>query len=346
MSIAAAIEGFLMDWKLRGRSPATLRLYRSCLMILAQWLADQAIGDVTAVTVYQLRAFMVATQERPAGSINPRRPPAADGHTTTPATQQSYVKAIKVFFGWLVEEEIIAKNPALRLQKPASAKRIVRTLTPDQISALLGACDCTTSLGYRDFVLMLVLLDTGIRVSELCGLTLQDVREDHLKIFGKGSKEREVGMSPATARYLWKYTHQHRVAADDTVTAVFTNFAGKPLRPSGVEKLLCRARDAAGLPEVPITAHKFRHTFARTWLEQGGEVMNLSRVMGHSSVKITEIYLEDFQSRQARTQHVKYSPLGHLRLPKPGRGHHRYRRPQPDKQTGKQTGNKPDNDGN
>jgi integrase len=90
--------------------------------------------------------------------------------------------------------------------------------------------------------------------------------------------------------------------------------------------MLKRARDAAGLESVPLTAHKFRHTFARTWLENGGEVMHLSHIMGHSSVKITEVYLDDFQSRQARTQHTKYSPVKDLRLPKPGHGHHRYRR--------------------
>ncbi len=65
-----------------------------------------------------------------------------------------------------------------------------------------------------------------------------------------------------------------------------------------------RVTEMAGITDVPVTPHKFRHTFARTWLERGGEVYSLSRLMGHSSVKVTEIYLEDFQSRQARLQHT------------------------------------------
>jgi len=73
-------------------------------------------------------------------------------------------------------------------------------------------------------------------------------------------------------------------------------------------------------------AHKFRHTFARTWLERGGELYSLSRLMGHSSVKVTEIYLEDFQSRQARLQHAKYSPLGQFKPPQAGRRRYRYKR--------------------
>jgi integrase/recombinase XerD len=109
------------------------------------------------------------------------------------------------------------------------------------------------------------------------------------------------------------------------VIALFTNFAGRPLQQSGVSKLLHRAGEPAGIDDIPVTPHKFRHTFARTWLERGGEVYRLSRLMGHSSVKVTEIYLEDFQSRQARIHHLKYSPVGQLKLRKTGRGRHGYR---------------------
>ncbi len=108
--------------------------------------------------------------------------------------------------------------------------------------------------------------------------------------------------------------------------ALFTNFAGRPLQPSGVEKIVQRAKEAAGITDVPVTPHKFRHTFARSWLEHGGEVYSLSRLLGHSSVKITEIYLEDFTSRQARVHHAKYSPLSDMRIRKKGTGRHHYRR--------------------
>lgn len=207
-------------------------------MVLVQWLAEPGISDVTAVTSHHLRACMVATQERPAGSVNPRRPPAADGHKTTPATQQTYGKGIKVFFRWLVDEEIIQKNTALRLNKPIEAKSVGVTFSHDHLNALFGACDLSTSLGFRDYVLMLVLLDTRIRVSELCRLTLNDLREGYLKVFGKGGKEREVGISSTTTTFLWKYVHLHRAQADDTVRTLFTNIAGRPLRPHDQTSLL------------------------------------------------------------------------------------------------------------
>ena len=119
--------------------------------------------------------------------------------------------------------------------------------------------------------------------------------------------------------------YRYRYVADEGVTALFTNYAGRPLRESGVEKLVHRVKEVAGITDVMVTPHKFRHTFARTWLERGGELYSLSRLMGHSSVKVTEIYLEDFQSRQARLQHTRYSPVGRLKLHKTSKQRHKYR---------------------
>src|SRR5262249_1337027 len=165
-----------------------------------------------------------------------------------------------------------------------------------------------------------------IRVDELAHLTLDEVHEGHLKIQGKGRKEREVGISPTTAKFLWKYVNLRRAAEGETVRALFTNIRGRPLTSSGVEQIFDRIREAAGITDVDVTPHKLRHTFARTWLERGGDIYNLSRLMGHSSVKITEIYLEDFKSRQARTQHPQFSPVSKMRLRQKGRGRHTYQR--------------------
>lgn len=120
--------------------------------------------------------------------------------------------------------------------------------------------------------------------------------------------------------------HQYREQHDDSVQALFTNVAGRLLTDFGVEQILERVQESAGIDDIHLTAHKFRHAFARTWLERGGDVYSLSRLMGHSSVKITEIYLQEFTSRQARRQHHKFSPTSGLRLPTSGRRAPTYRR--------------------
>ena len=145
------------------------------------------------------------------------------------------------------------------------------------------------SLGFRDYVVRLTLLDTGIRVSELCGPTLESVHDVYLMFFGRERKEREVGISPTTAEFIWRCIHQHRTATDETVTALFTGVSGQPLRPYGVEKLVQRVKRAAGIEDAPVTPHKFRHARARAWLERGDEISSLSRLLGHSSVKTVEM---------------------------------------------------------
>jgi site-specific recombinase XerD len=188
------------------------------------------------------------TAQRPAGSVNPRRPANKDGKPPTIGTLQGYVKVIKAWFPWLVDEEVIAKNPAQRLEKPQGGKRIMVSFSDEHLNRLFGVCDLETALGFRDYTLMLVLLDTGIRVDELCHIPVDDVHES------------------------------------------FTNIRGMPLTPSGVEQIFDKVRDAAGVTDVLVSPHELRHTFARIWLERGGDTYSLSRLLGHSSVKFTEIY--------------------------------------------------------
>ena len=119
----------------------------------------------------------------------------------------------------------------------------------------------------------------------------------------------------------------HRAAESDSVWALFTNIRARQMSPSGIEQIFYKIAGSAGLGEdVVVTPHKLWHTFAQTWLERGGEVYSLSRLMGHSSVKITEIYLEDFKSRQARAQHTQFSPVGKMRVRQRGHGRHTYQR--------------------
>ena len=145
------------------------------------------------------------------------------------------------------------------------------SFSEEHLSLLFGVCDLETPLGFRDYTLMLVLLDTGIRFEELCRLILDDVHDDYLKIHGKGRKEREVGFTPTTAKFLWKYINLHRAAESEAVRALFTNTRGRRMSPSGIEQIFDKIAEVAGLgEEVVVTPHKLRHTFARTWLERGG----------------------------------------------------------------------------
>src|SRR5437016_4515597 len=118
------------------------------------------------------------------------------------------------FFSWCVSEEppLLRKNPATSLKLPKVAKYLIKTLEDHHVEALLAACDIGTPLGFRDHLILWLFLDTGIRLSELCTLTLDRVfirisSSPYIKIMGKGRKEREVGLHETTAELLWKYIH-------------------------------------------------------------------------------------------------------------------------------------------
>ncbi|GCE03844.1 tyrosine-type recombinase/integrase [Dictyobacter aurantiacus] len=312
MKITEAINGYIIDCRTRGRSNRTIEWYQQKLTFFANWLAEEeGIVRLHEITTTHLRSFVLHVQEAPIGkkvTDNDEKSPVS------PLTVKGYVQVIKGFCSWCVEEELLEKNPASRLKLPSVPDYIIPTFSAEHIKAMLEACDTSTPLGFRDFTIILVLLETGIRVSELCGLRLQDVYEDHIRVFGKGRKEREVGIAPGVSKFLWKYVHQHRKPAADAENLVFVNRHGHPLTRSGIERFLVELKEKAGIQGVRVSAHTFRHTFARIYLEQGGEIYKLSRLMGHSSVEITEEYLKDFDSRSARKEQHKFSAVSAMEL--------------------------------
>jgi site-specific recombinase XerD len=317
MLIQDAIEGFLLDLKAKHRSWNTLRHYEHKLRIWSNWMAEHfGVSDLAQITIAQLRAFILDVEQSPVTRRHPGRIEQEGDRKVSDITVYGYAQSIRTFCRWVVAEELLERNPAARLAKPSVAKRHIPSFTLEHLQAMFASCDLRSPLGFRDYTLMLVLLDTGMRASELCGLTLDDLHQDHLLVMGKGRKEREIGTSPATAKFLWKYTKLHRKTTYPSERHVFLSRRGEPLTPSGVDQMLYRIRDQADIEGVRVSAHTFRHSFARMWLEHGGEVYSLSRLLGHTNVQITEVYLRDFQSRQARQHHSEYSPLVTFRLPK------------------------------
>jgi integrase/recombinase XerD len=314
MELREAIKGYLLDGQVRGLTPRTLEWYRQKLQHFATVLEqEESVVLLKKITPVHLRAFVLHMQQTKANENNPVKP-TEENRMVSPLTVKGYVQVIKGFFTWCVEEELLSSNPTQRIKLPKVPDYLIVTFAPEQIQAMLASCNLRTRLGFRDYTLMLLLLDTGIRVSELCSLTIEQVHEDYIKVLGKGRKEREVGIHPGVGKLLWKYLAQHRRPASPDIREVFLNVCGQPLLPNGVEQLLERIKEQAGIKGVRVSAHTFRHTFARMFLEQGGDVYKLSRLMGHTDVKTTEKYLKEFTSREARKQQAQFSPLESLDL--------------------------------
>lgn len=308
MKLLKAIDGYIIDCRTRNLSRKTILWYEQKLKYLARWLDEEEdIQQLNNVTIAHLRTFVLDLQVAQIGRTTVNK----DGDMTeiSSLTVKGYVQVIKGFFTWCFNEELIEKSPAVRLQMPSVPDYLIPVFTPDHIKLILDSCDTTKTLGYRDYTIMLVLLEAGIRISELCNLRVQDVHTDYIRVVGKGKKEREIGISAPVSKYLWKYINLHRKPHDENEQRVFMNRYSVPISPTGVDQILDDIKDRTGIIGVRVSAHTFRHTFACTYLEQGGEIYKLSRLLGHSSVEVTEEYLKSFKQRAARKDQERFSAV-------------------------------------
>ena len=317
MKLIDAVKGYLLSRKSRCNDK-TIEWYRQKLSHFCSVLQQEyEVTRLEKITVTHLRLFVEHMKVTKACENNPHKP--TQEKEIRDVTVKGYVQVIKSFFIWCVREELIKKNPATNLDNPKVGRYVIKTFTEEQIKSMLDACDTSTMVGFRDYTIILLLLDTGIRVSELCGLTLDRVylsvmNQAFIKVMGKGRKEREVGISMSVAESLWKYIHMHRHPKNETDQTLFINLFGVPLTINGIEQLLKEVAKRAGITGVRVSPHTFRHTFARMYLENGGDVYKLSLLLGHSSVVVTENYLKDFESRNARNEQIRHSPVANMDL--------------------------------
>jgi integrase/recombinase XerD len=316
MKLDDVLKHYLMDVDNR-LGDLTFVNYTQRLGVLVRLLNDLCgVTELEQVTVLHLRECVQHLLTVPVEwtHLHGRKP--EDGEKLASSTVRSYVRVWKAFFSWCYQEELIGVNPAVRLKSPKVPKRVRPAFVADQIERMLAACDVSTPLGFRDRVIVLLLLDTGVRKSEIGGLRVSDVHERHIKVMGKGRKEREIGVYPEMSKLLWKYIYKYRKPCDPDEQALFIRRDGKPLSSAGVHSVMKRVQKTAGLEDIKFSAHVFRHTFSKMYLERGGDLFDLSRELGHSNINTTKIYLEDYGSSEARKHHDAFSPLAGIDLKK------------------------------
>ena len=311
MKLTEVIEQFLIDCENRNKAEGTIAQYQRRLGLMVRWLAGQGVWELEEVTVPLMRQFLNYLKH---SDSSERYGDIARKGKLSDSTLGGYVASIKAFFQWCTMEELIGSNPAARLRKPTMVQRVKPGLTSEEIETLLGCCDQNTRAGYRNYVMLLVMLDTGIRVSELCGLRLVDVHQRYIKVHGKGHKEREIGIHSDVSKALWKYVQKHRGTFLVESDFVFIGERGA-LTLNGVEAIFGNLEKASG---IHVTPHVLRHTHSKEYLKQGGDLFKLSRELGHSSVQITgNVYLSDFKSSDAIQDHEKYSAINSVKLGRP-----------------------------
>lgn len=321
------LEGYLLSAKSEGKSPNTISIVAASVGYLVHFLRYSSRSTrVRDIGVRELREFIVYLREQPRFAHHRFTAPQVghlSGHTVN-----GYLRALQSFWAWLKTEDIIEGNPFTRLKIPKAPRKVIPIFTEDHLHRLFGAVNPASAVGQRDYAILLTLLDTGIRCSELTGLKLTDVNLDSrvLKVWGKGSKERLVPIGARVQKALWKYLARYRPEpAMPRYDQVFLTCRGYPLTKDRLEAIVEGYGKKSGITGVRVSPHTFRHTMAVTFLRNGGDVFSLQRILGHSQLEVLRGYINLAQSDISRV-HQKNSPADNLdlRLPKPnGRGHMR-----------------------
>jgi site-specific recombinase XerD len=307
------IQGFKMSCQTEGKSPKTTEWFTSFLERFKRFLEESGLPTrVDQVDRNCVRRFILHLKQK-AKALRTGRPLSA-------ATIQGYVRTLKAFFACLEREEYITANLMAKIPIPKAEAKVVATFSEEQIQDLLGLCLSSNGSRLHNMVILLLLLDCGLRVSELVSIELDDVRlsDGMLKIRkAKGGKERYVPVGSIAQKALWKYIHTSRPEPiSKHVTGLLLNDKGQPLTRNGVQQFIRRLAKKAGLNGTKCYPHIFRHTFATRAIANGANVFAVKEIMGHASLQTTLKYTH-LQINDLKNQHNKFSPVEGLMNPRP-----------------------------
>ncbi|QJT08107.1 site-specific tyrosine recombinase XerD [Oceanidesulfovibrio marinus] len=201
------------------------------------------------------------------------------------------LSSLRGFFSYLFDEQLLPANPAENLENPKLTRNLPNVLSIEEISALLGACDLSTKLGFRDRTMLELLYAAGLRVSELISLRPLDYdpQAGLVKVWGKGSKERIVPIHDIAQDFLNEYLKSWRSSFSPVEDAAFLNRSGKGLSRVAIWKIIRKYAAQVGITK-DISPHTFRHTFATHLLEGGADLRTVQILLGHADISATEIY--------------------------------------------------------
>jgi len=309
------IQGYRLYARSEGKSPKTITITTTAVNTLKNFLEARGFStDVTEIGTEELREFTLHLQQVKAFERHRFTRPqdkGLSGHAIN-----CYLRAARAFWSWLVQEEITTSSPFRKIIIPKPPKKVIPTFSESQINALLRAICTYKSIGFRDWTMTLILLDTGLRASELVGLTLKDTNLDDgmVKVNGKGAKERIVPIGARVQQAIWKYLQLHRPEpANPLCSALFLTRHGEPLTVDRLHTIVEYYGKKAGIKDVRCSPHTFRHTFAITYLRNGGDVFSLQRILGHSSLDIVRLYVNLAQI-DIKACHRRFSPIDNMEL--------------------------------
>ena len=318
MSLKSLVAGFVLTKRTEGKSPKTVQYYQDNLRRFLWYAGRQGWSDdVRFLTDWQIREFLgyVGTETHRWGLEG--NGSETSQRNASHSTVRHYFVVLSCFFNWAVGEGFVEESPMARIKVAKSKQKVIVPFSNEEISRMLAVCDYDYEhnakfLGSRNRAIILVLLDTGIRLSELLGMKVGDINNEtgYIRVLGKGSKERVVRMGKVARKALWRYL-MYRTRKD--AQELWLTEEGKPLHNGGVHSLVKRLKERADI-NGSGNVHRFRHTFALSFLRTDKNVFNLQYLLGHSDLDMVRRYTRTLGMEDALRAHEKASPADLLEV--------------------------------
>ncbi len=294
-SISKKIIDTFLDalWMERGLSGNTLSAYRSDLYAFALW-SQQQETNLADVTPNQILAYLATAKNASARTVARR------------------LSSLRRLYEYLLREDQIKQNPVSNIDAPRLGRSLPKTLTEVEVEALLDAPDTEQAAGVRDKTMLELLYATGLRVSELVGLTVQQVnlRQGVVRVTGKGNKERLVPMGEEANAWLEQYLNSARseILNHGLSDAMFPSNRGKAMTRQTFWHMIKRYAQIADIRKT-LSPHVLRHAFATHLINHGADLRVVQMLLGHSDISTTQIYTYVARER-LKDLHAEHHPRG------------------------------------
>ena len=318
------IDDFLTYCEVKNLSIKTIASYEQTLRLFAQYLKQEfKIEEAGQVKEIHIREYMKYLQERGKYTVvaneNTRKANFPENRLDyqkeiSKTTINNYIRNIKVFFNYMYDNRYISNNPIRRVKQLKNARKVVGYIEDNDMNKLLKCFDLSKFHEYRDYIIAQLIFDTGMRIGET--LLIKEEYIDFVRRtillpaeITKGKKDRYVFFSAEMLKELkrWlQYKDRYKQCE-----YVFCTTKGTVLKVSNYETNFKKYGNRIGKEE--IHPHMLRNNFAKRFLLNGGDIYTLSKILGHSSVKVTEECYLDLQTEDLRQQYQKHSPLMNLR---------------------------------
>ena len=280
-------------WLSTGASKNTLAAYRSDLKIFNKWLAGKSLISVNSK---HIQDYFSNRQKNNIGS----------------STQARILTCLHSFYQYLLANQLIKKDPTEQLSHPKLEKKLPVFLNIQEVEKLLEAPSSSSLLGQRDRAMLELLYSCGLRVSELINLSYHNInlKEEFIRIHGKGNKERVLPIGEMAIDYLMKYETNARpvLLKNGQSDSYFLSNRGSAMSRQNFFYIIKAYANQVGI-DKPLSPHSLRHAFATHLVQKGADLRSVQLMLGHSDISSTQLYTH-IQNAQLKAQHSKHHPRG------------------------------------